>query len=369
MRVLLTGGGSGGHITPLLAVAEQLKKIYSNKQSNSELKLFYLGPIDKTTQLFQQEDIVTQNIITSKYRRYFSFQNLIDFLKLPLGFLDALIKLYRIKPQVIFSKGGHGSFMVIIAGSLLKIPMVLHESDSMPGLTNRLLSKYVTYIATSFTHSHKYFRPQDKNKIILTGNPIRKIFQNQILKQPNNQIKKIFIMGGSQGSVLINNIIMPSFNDLLDHYEIIYQCGPANLSNIVETLKKNISSQNKNKYKIYGFINPGDLKDIYTSVDLIISRAGSGSIFEIAASGKPSILIPLTSAAQNHQNINADIYSQTGAAIVLNEKTLQFKELINIIDAIKEQDIQKMSNAARLFFDDYKNAATKIAELLLKIAK
>jgi len=374
MKILFTGGGTGGHIFPIIAVAREIKKIYHETISYQEenLELFYLGPKEKYyNNLIKQEGIRVSTIFTGKIRRYFSFQNFIDiFLKIPLGFVQGFFHILFLAPDLIFSKGGYGSIATVFWGWIFRVPIFMHESDIVPGLTNKVLSRFSLEIFTSFPQT-EYFPP---SKMIQTGNPIR----NEILNGSKEESKKIFnlknekpiifIMGGSQGAQKINELVLSILPEFLANFEIIHQTGQNNFEQVQTETEAILSEDFKSIYHPVPFLNQNVLKHAYAAADLIISRAGSGSIFEIASYGKPSILIPLPSSAQNHQIKNAFAYSENGGGIIFEETNLTphiFLEKIKYL-FLHPEEMKNMENKALEF--SRPKAATVVAEYLLIFA-
>ena len=369
MKILFTGGGTGGHLLPIIAVARELRRSYSGK----DLELYYMGPEDKFGDiLLSQERIKTLTVGTGKVRRGWSFktffQNLFDvFFKTPFAILNAFRILFLLSPDVIFSKGGYGAIPGTAAGRLLRIPIFLHESDIIPGKSNRAAERFAIEIFVSFPHT-KYFSPK---KILLVGNPIRR----EILTGTKEEATKIFdlqggkpillIMGGSQGSQRINDMLLVILDQALNDFEIIHQTGAKNFEQVRKEAEVVMSEQNAPYYHPVGFMNETDLRHAYAAADILINRAGAGSIFEIAALGKPSILIPLPESAQNHQIANAYSYAKTGAAIVLEQPNLQPHFFLQRVKDIMYDaaETARMEEAAKNFARP--NAAKVIAEYIL----
>ena len=323
MKIVFTGGGTGGHIFPILAICREIKKIYPKP----DLRLYYIGPKDKyTLNLLSKEGVKVKKILTGKLRRYFSFKNLLDFFKMPIGFIQSFFWLFFLAPDLIFSKGGYGSFPVTWVSNIFNIPIFLHESDVRPGLASRIESKWALEIFISFLKTE--FFPKDKR--VLVGNPIRE----EILGGSRDKAKEtlklrgdkplILFIGGSQGSEKINEIILEILPDLLKNFEIIHQTGRKNFKKVLAESKAVLFDENLRKYyHPFPFLKEPDLKEAFGASDLVVSRAGSGSIFEIAACGKPAILIPLPYAAQNHQLKNAYEFCDKGGGEVIEEKNLK----------------------------------------------
>ena len=323
MKIVFTGGGTAGHIFPIIAIVREMKKIHPEK----DLRLFYIGPKDEySLTLLSQEGVKIKLIFTGKLRRYFSFKNFLDLVKIPVGIFQALFWLFVLAPDLVFSKGGYGSFPTVFAANILRIPIFLHESDSVPGLASKIESKWALEIFTSFEKS-EYF---PKEKIICVGNPIRK----EILEGDIEEAKKIFkiqggkpvilILGGSQGAQSINEVISGTLPDILNDFEIVHQTGRKNYQTVKLQSEALIRPEFLKKYyHPFPFLNETQLKHILALADLVVSRAGSGALFEIAACGKPAILIPLPSAAQNHQVKNAYQFAKRGGGEVIEEKNLK----------------------------------------------
>ena len=322
MRILFTGGGTSGHLFPIIAITRELRRLYQK----DNLKLYYIGPNDELgLLLLSQENIKTYGIVSGKIRRYFSFQNIIDILfKIPLSFLQSFFLLLFLRPHLVFSKGGTGSIAVTFCARVLMIPVFLHESDMAPGLSNRITSRFAKKIFTSFKKT-EYF---SLSEAILVGNPIRK----ELLEGNSASAKEVFnltlqkpvilFMGGSQGSEAINNFVLEILNNILQYYEIIHVCGVKNYQKITSELIEILDKDLEKYYHLKASLDEVELKHAYAVCGLVVSRTGSGSIFEIAALGKPSILIPLPSSAGNHQSKNAYQYSQAGAGIVVEQDNL-----------------------------------------------
>jgi len=324
MKILFTGGGTGGHIFPIVAISREIRKICPKEK----IEFFYIGPRDDFGEiLLSQEGIKVKTILAGKIRRYFDFksffENLIDiFIKIPLGIFQAFFYLFFLAPDLIFSKGGFGSIPAVLSGKLLGVPIFLHESDAIPGMANRFLARFSLEIFVSFPKT-LYF-PEEK--MILVGNPIRR----EILEGSKEEAKEYFklvggkplvlILGGSQGAQRINDKILEILPEILKNFELIHQGGEKNFSQVKEEAKVMIVKNFEKYYHLFPFLKEEELKMAYAACDLIVSRAGAGTIFEIAALGKPAILIPLPEAAQDHQLKNAYTFAETGATKVLEEK-------------------------------------------------
>jgi UDP-N-acetylglucosamine--N-acetylmuramyl-(pentapeptide) pyrophosphoryl-undecaprenol N-acetylglucosamine transferase len=366
--IAFTGGGTGGHIFPIIAVAEELKKIAQNNSIN--LYYFYIGPtrgpIDIDVAIFEKNGIVVKETYGGKGKSLWG---------LFIGFLQSLWHLYIVMPDILFSKGGYGAAPVIAAAVWYRIPIFIHESDAVPGKTNLKSARFARRIAIAFSEALQFFPPY---KSAITGNPINSIFFEEIpqkealekLGLPTDR-KTIFFIGGSQGAQKLNDIALDILPNIIKEYNIIHQCGAKNFQEVKSEAKftlGKLESQYGKYYKLYGFLDQETLKFAYFASDIVISRSGAGSIFEIAAVGKPSILIPFRYAAQDHQRANAYAYAKTGAALVIEEENLTPNILISQIKKILEdpQLSENMKEAAKAF--SKKDSAKIIAEEILRSA-
>ncbi len=323
MKILFTGGGSGGHLFPIIAISRELRRLYDKEN----LKFYYIGPNNSQglLELSQEPLFKIYHIAAGKMRRYFSLLNILDLLIIiPFSFLQSFFLLLFNRPNLVFSKGGTGSLPVAYAARLLFIPVFLHESDMVPGLSNQITSKWAKKIFISFEKT-EYF---DLSKTICTGTPIKK----ELLEGDTTVAKELFNLvggkpvimfwGGSQGAQPLNDFVILTLNELLRSYEVIHICGNKNLALTQSETDVMMQKDLAQYYHLYSELDEVRLKHAYKVASLIISRAGSASIFELAAVGKPTILIPLPSAAGDHQSKNAYAYAATDAAIVIEQENL-----------------------------------------------
>lgn len=371
MKILLTGGGSGGHFYPLIAVAESINEI-AKRDNLIPPQLYFISDHPYDAEALMQNDITFVSIPAGKIRRYKSVLNILDFFKTAFGVISALRKVFKIYPDVIFSKGAYASFPVLMAARFLRIPVIIHESDSIPGKTNLWAGKFARKIAVSYPDTIKYFKNQ--SKIAYTGNPLRKAVLNadrngaHEFLELEKDIPTVLIIGGSLGAKLINERVLDALIDLVDKYQIIHQTGKKNVDDVSKTANIILTNNtNRSRYHIYDYLNDVTLVKAAGAADLVISRAGS-TIFEIASWGVPSIIIPITESNGNHQRLNAYTYARSGAASVVEESNLTTHVLIGEIDRILQDKKMrdKMSISAKAF--THADAADKIAEELISIA-
>jgi len=371
MKILLTGGGTGGHFYPLMAVAKALNAV-ADQEKIANLELVYMAEHPYDRNILLQNGIKFKKIYSGKIRRYFSFLNVIDAAKLIPGVLKSIFGMYLDFPDVVFSKGGYESFPPVLAARILGIPIIIHESDAIPGKANVWAGKFAKRIAVSFDGSAEYF---PKGNAAVAGNPIRKEFFIREVLGAKEYFKledgtpTIFIFGGSQGAKNINDNVLDILPELLPDYQIIHQCGENNYQECrgrTDLILENLPF--KNRYKLFPSLEFGEMRMAYGAADLAVSRAGSGSIFEIAASGLPSIIIPLDGSAQEHQRKNAYAYAKSGAAAVIEEGNLKPHILKSEIDRLfaDKEEMAKMSEAAKQFAKP--DAAEKIAREIIRLA-
>ncbi|MEK7493954.1 MAG: UDP-N-acetylglucosamine--N-acetylmuramyl-(pentapeptide) pyrophosphoryl-undecaprenol N-acetylglucosamine transferase [Patescibacteria group bacterium] len=365
MLIILTGGGSGGHIFPLIAVAKKVRTL-AKERGIEDIRFLYVGPkFDRISQeVFTREGIGQSYILSSKWRRYISPLNVIDLFKLPFAIVQAIWILFWQMPDAVFSKGGYGSFPVMVASWIFFIPSrVIHESDSVPGVANRLAAPFAKRIGTAFESAALRF-PVKKTAVV--GMPIRDDLCGQDPKKARTFFdiisarKVVLVMGGSQGAKKINDAVAQILLKLVAKYEVIHICGPHRYEDMKTEVAAIAGANLGGYYHLYPFLTE-EIKFALTLADIVISRAGASSIFEIAACGKPSILIPLPTAAQDHQRANAYEYAKSGGTIVIEENNLTPNLLYSTIVSVVDDPIAigKMSSSAAAFAA--KNASETIA--------
>ncbi|MEZ4104604.1 MAG: UDP-N-acetylglucosamine--N-acetylmuramyl-(pentapeptide) pyrophosphoryl-undecaprenol N-acetylglucosamine transferase [Candidatus Paceibacterota bacterium] len=364
MRIAFVGGGTGGHFYPLIAVAESLSA------SQEKPELYYVGPSP-----YEPEELKRLNIKyiwcpAGKLSIYFTFKNFLNPFLTFIGIFVAVWKLYFIYPDVIFSKGSYTSVPVLLAAWFLRIPVVIHESDVVPGRANKLAKKFAKYIAISYDDAIKHF---DQNKTALVGIPIRATLKQKIsdpfeyLGIPND-LPLIYVTGGSLGAERMNNLILRALDELLPNYRIFHQTGSAHQDELITTAKSLVSDPDlKTHYYIQGNLPSDVVSALLQASSLVITRAGSTTLAEIALHGKPSIVIPIPEDISRDQLSNAYAYARTGAATVIEEHNLTENLLVSEINSIlnDKDKRQNMSQAALNF--SLPDAAEKIADILIKI--
>lgn len=368
MRIVLTGGGTGGHLFPLIAVANKIRE-----KIGPEAEFLYIGSgAEMEKDIIGQEGIPTKFVLSGKMRRYFSFENFTDIFKIPIGFLQSLWILFRFMPDAIFSKGGYVAVPVVLAAWVYRIPILIHESDSIPGTANQFLAKFSNRVAVAYPSAEQYFA---KEKVALTGNPVR--FQvtdgDSIMMRTQlgfaSSKKTLLILGGSQGSQIINDSIVKILPQLLHNFQIIHQTGERNFDEVVAEAGRQGIKSGRDGYFATPFLNANQLRDAFALSDLVVSRAGANFVAEIAANGKPAILIPLESSANNHQRMNAYELAKIGAALVLDESNLGQHLLLEKIEKVFSDDNLRGQMAEQIKTFYHPNAADTIANGVIELAR
>lgn len=370
MKILFTGGGSGGHFYPILSVAKEVQKL-AREYRLLPPKLYYMSDTPYNESLLYDNDIIFKKNSAGKNRMYFSVLNFFDFFRTGWGILTATATVFNIFPDVVFGKGGYASFPVMVAARILRIPVIIHESDTVPGRVNTFASKFAKKIAVSFEEAGKFFPAE---KVAVTGNPVREEI-TQPLKEGAFEFLKldphtqtILVLGGSLGAQIVNDIIIDALPELVKKYQVIHQTGKNNFAEISSRAEAVLfNNRYRDRYKPFDYLNELAMRMAAGAADIVVSRAGS-TIFEIAAWGKPSILIPITVSHGDHQRKNAYAYAKTKAAVVLEESNLTQHILLSEIDLILSNKTvhESMSAAAKNFFNP--NAAHAIAKEILSIA-
>ena len=320
-RIILTGGGTAGHVTPNIALIPRLQDIGYDIQ--------YIGSytgIEK--ELIEALDIPYHGISSGKLRRYFSLQNFTDPFRVLKGLGEAKKLVRKLKPDVIFSKGGFVSVPVVLAGKQAKVPVIIHESDMTPGLANKLAIPSATKVCCNFPETLEHL---PKEKAVLTGSPIRQelLSGNKISAMSlcgfSADKPVILVIGGSLGSVAVNNAVRAALPELLEHFQIVHLCGKGKLAE---------SLTNTAGYKQFEYIKD-ELRDIFAMSDVVISRAGANAICELLALRKPNILIPLSAnASRGDQILNARSFERQGFSIVLEEEAVTKDSLLEAVNKL-----------------------------------
>ncbi len=337
--IILTGGGTAGHVSLNQAIIPSLL--------NESYDVHYIGSHEGI-----EKDLITQSfpnvpyhsISSGKLRRYFSMKNFTDPFKVLAGIMQAMSVIREVKPSIIFSKGGFVSVPVVIAAKMAKIPVVIHESDVTPGLANKIALPFASHVFTIFEDTLKYL---PNEKATCTGSIVRQeLFNGEKSVGLLNcgftdQKQVLLVMGGSLGSVVINDALRSNLPELLVNFNIIHLCGKGNVDQSLVSLKG---------YKQFDYVTK-ELPDLLHASDYIVSRAGSNSIYEFLALKKPMLLIPLSaSKSRGDQILNAKIFEKQGFAITLEEEQLTKNTFLKSIKRLVDQKnkmVQSMSDVER----------------------
>ncbi len=340
-KIVLTGGGTAGHVTPNIAMIPRLKEM--------GYEIHYIGTYDGIEKkLIEEIGIPYYGISSGKLRRYFDLKNFTDPFRVNKGFGDAKKILKQLKPDVVFSKGGFVTVPVVLVAEHLKIPVVIHESDMTPGLANKIALPKATKICCNFPETKALFDA----KATITGTPIRaELFSGSKEKAKEfchftDDKPTILVMGGSTGSVAINNAIWGCLDELVKKYNIIHICGKGKL---------NAELPDTPGYSQFEYIK-GELPDVFALADIVISRAGANAICELQALRKPNILIPLSlKASRGDQILNAQSFEKSGYSFVIQEEDVTKETLLNAVESvfsdrdkyIKAMDESEMADAIK----------------------
>ena len=332
-KIVMTGGGTAGHVTPNIALFPALRA--------EGYEIHYIGSFDGIEKkLIEDFDVPYYGISTGKFRRYFDPKNFSDPFRVMKGFFEARKILKHIKPDIVFSKGGFVSVPVVRAAASLKIPCIIHESDMTPGLANKLCIPVSRKICCNFPETFDMLPPE---KAVLTGSPIREELSTGNKEAGlafcgfNHEKPVIMVMGGSQGAAAVNQAIRDALPKLLEKYQVVHLCGKDKMDNLLLTVPG---------YKQFEYIKE-EMKDLLAMADLVLSRSGANAISEILALRKPNILIPLPSG-RGDQLLNADSYEAQGFSIVINEDDLTTKVLLQKVEELwqnKETYVKTMSES------------------------
>jgi len=371
MKIVFTGGGTGGHFYPIIAIAQKVNKIIDEEKIIGA-KLYYFSDSSYDREMLFKNGLIYENVSTGKLRTYFSFKNFSDVIKTFFGVLNAVYKIFSIYPDVVFGKGGYASFPTILAARILRIPLFIHESDSAPGRVNNWAGHFAKRVAVSFKEAAEFF---PKERVAWTGQPIRVEIEQKADRDKaldffklESDLPIILVLGGSQGAELINNTVLDALPRFLKNFRVIHQTGVRNYKEVIgQADVALVNDKNKSRYLAFSFLNPLQMKMAAGVATIIISRAGS-TIFEIASWGVPSILVPFTESNADHAKKNAFCYARAGACSVIEEKNMTANILSSEIERIIENrnTYNEMANNALAFHK--KDAAEKIAKELLHMA-
>ena len=352
-KIVLTGGGTAGHVTPNIALLPKLREL--------GYEISYIGSYEGIEKkLISDYDIPYYGVATGKFRRYIDPKNLSDPFRVAKGMSEAKKILKEIKPDVVFSKGGFVSVPVVRAAASLKIPCIIHESDMTPGLANKLCIPVAKKVCCNFPET---ISKLPAGKAVLTGTPIRaELMQGDKeaafkLCGFTKDLPVLMVIGGSSGSLVINKEIRTSLPKLLNDFQVVHLCGTGNVDNLL---------LNQKGYKQFEYLK-GDLKDVLAMADIVVSRAGANAICELLALKKPNLLIPLSAkASRGDQILNAASFQSQGYSLVLEEENMDTESLT---DKIYELYCNRGKYVENMTLSSQGNAITKIISLIEEESK
>jgi UDP-N-acetylglucosamine--N-acetylmuramyl-(pentapeptide) pyrophosphoryl-undecaprenol N-acetylglucosamine transferase len=362
IKILMTGGGTGGPVTPLLAVIDTLRK------SSNKYEFLWIGTsYGPERDMVEQKRIVYYQIASGKWRRYFSIKNIFDIFNIIIGFFQSIIILFSQKPDLVMSAGGFVSVPTVWAAWLLQTPVFIHQQDLVPGLANKIMAPFASVISVTFEKSLSDYG----QKAVWTGNPVREEFKDMLGDANKNKAYELFglnpnlpvilVVGGGTGSLALNMLVTQSLPYLAKHVQLIHVTGAKKSS--ISPLKW-VDSENSASYKKFEYLDAQKMSFAVQVADVVVSRCGMGFLTELSYLSKASILIPLP---DSQQVINGDFFRENEAAIVLDQNSLDSDEFIRQIrNVLHDEDLRHkiQSNINSII---KKNAALSIVELIEKI--
>lgn len=357
-KILLTGGGTGGSVVPVLAIYDELKK--SSPDLNFEVR--WIGTAEGPEKfLMDREKIPFKAIKWGKLRRYWSWQNFIDPFFIKYGFFQSLFYLIKWRPDIVITAGSFVSVPVVCAAWVLRVPILVHQLDMRPGLANKIMSYFATVVTVTFEKSLEDYG----RKAVRTGNPVRGIMSTLNMSKKEaieklgfrKDIPIILILGGGTGSDFINKMVLENLTELLKKFQIVHITGKDRMN----TADKNFDLPN---YKAFEFLDTTGMLKSFTAAELVISRCGIGVLTELSHLGKPAILIPMP---DSHQEENAQVFADKKGAIVLNQKEIDARIFMdNILNIFSNQELRaELSKNIQGIIKT--NAGGKIAEEIRKL--
>lgn len=386
MRVLVTGGGSGGHVTPALATIEAIAAL-ADRDGGWRPAFLYVGSYAGVErQLAQAAGLPFTAIATGKLRRsrhvlgHFSWRNLLDALRLPWGVVQALVTVVRFRPHVVLSTGGFVCVPPALAAWLLRVPVITHEQTVQMGLANRIASRFAARIALTYASARDELPPRLQAKTLLTGNPVRAAVCDGDPATARalcgftdgNDLPTVYVTGGAQGAQHVNRAVQEALPHLLPICRIIHQCGRQATGGISERerlqqARAALPTHLQARYHVIDFV-ADEIGHVYALADLVVGRAGAGTLAELFALGKPALLVPLVPTGGDEQRRNAQHAQHAGAAIVIEQANLTGELLCKVVGGLLADPAQlhTMARAAKSLAQP--NAAQRLAEAVIALA-
>lgn len=366
VNIVFAGGGTGGHIYPGLAVADELREIA--KERGLDIRIFWLGNSKGMDRKLVEKSASADKFIgipSGKLRRYFSFRNFLDLFRIAGGFFASFFCLARIRPAVLFSKGGFVSVPPCLAARALHIPVFTHECDFTPGLATRLNSRFASKILVSYSQTRDYFNKKTQAKVTVTGNPVRPVFYSADFRRgldflfgegKNTPSKPVLlVLGGSLGAHQLNELVVNNLDWLTGRFTVVHQCGAKDADFVPVRTES---------YLPYPFIYE-QMPDVIACADIVLSRAGANTIWESSVLGKPSVLVPLCgSGTRGDQLDNARFFEESGAAFVLSGDSASSSNLRAALEKLVDNNTRRLMAEKSLALSAGKKPARLIADII-----
>jgi UDP-N-acetylglucosamine--N-acetylmuramyl-(pentapeptide) pyrophosphoryl-undecaprenol N-acetylglucosamine transferase len=380
LRIIVTGGGTSGHISPALATISALRAAAAAQNQNIEF-LYIGGKRGLEREIVSAQNIPFVGIETGKLRRYFSVENFIDQLRLPVGFFQSLRAIRKFHPHVLFSTGGYVAVPPVLAAKVLRVPILIHEQTVQIGLANRITSRFADKIALSFDSARSELSQALQARSVVTGNPIRPaIFggdKNQAIElcsfsHEDDGLRTVYVTGGSQGARILNRAVEEILPELLQTCRVIHQCGrqPAGEEQDLDRLQKareELSPELQRRYFVTRFLGD-EINHVFALADLVVGRAGAGTVAELCALGKPAIYVPLVPTGGDEQTRNAKMCEERDAARIIKQSELNGQTLLDAVKVLllSTQTLEQMSSAAQTLAKP--DAAQELAAIVMELA-
>lgn len=387
LKILVTGGGSSGHISPALAIIKTIQELAAQGSRCDGTawtpRFLYIGGkrgLEKD--LVEAAGIKFTGVETGKLRRYFSLENIVDQFRLPVGVSQSLRVIRRFRPAVVFSTGGYVAVPPVLAARLLRVPVIIHEQTVQVGLANRITARFATRIALSFESAMQELPAVERGRAFVVGNPVRStIFGGEPAQavhcagfaDEDDGLPTVYITGGSQGARVINRAVESVLPDLLGFCRIIHQCGqqPAGDEQDYDRLElaaRRLPPELRRRYHFTRFIAE-EIKHVYALADLVLGRAGAGTVAEICALGKPAVYVPLVPTGGDEQTRNAKMCVDVGAATIIPQAEMNGARLLQALQELlpDEARLDAMGRAALTLTKP--NAARDMAQAVIALAQ
>lgn len=383
LRILVTGGGSSGHISPALAIIQAIKELAAQPDTDWTPEFLYVGG-----RRGLEKDQVTAagikfvGIETGKLRRYLSLENLTDQFRLPIGLFQSLAIVRRFRPDAVLSTGGYVAVPPVVAAALRRVPVIIHEQTVQIGLANRITSRFATRIALSFPSALDELAPRLRAKAEVFGNPVRGVIFNGDRDEAvricgfdpaDNDLPAVYVTGGSQGARVINRAVEAALPNLLTFCRIVHQCGrqPAGDEQDYDRLQARVAALPaalQRRYYVTRFVAE-EIKHVFALADVVVGRAGAGTVTEICTLGKPAIYVPLVPTGGDEQNRNARMCVDAGAATIIPQAEIDGERLVSDLRSLLADRQQLNNMGATALTLARPHAARELAEAVVSLAQ